>query len=440
LVSGAFREAHFAGAGATARTASVHPSPASEEHPAVIAPPTTPPRALVLENIHPDGVSALTHAGCDVSARKGALDEADLVEALAGVQVLGIRSKTQVTEKVLAAAPDLVAIGAFCIGTNQIDLAEASRRGIAVFNAPFSNTRSVVELALAEIISLTRRMTEKNRLMHAGVWDKSAVGAHEVRGRTLGIVGYGNIGTQLSVLAENLGMRVLFYDTADKLALGNARRCETLIELLEASDVVTLHVDGRSGNAGFFGEKEFAAMRPGAQFLNLSRGFVVDYEALRAHLESGHLVGAGIDVFPDEPLKAGDEFVSPLRGLENVILTPHIGGSTEEAQQDIGRFVGSKLSDYLLSGATSLSVNMPQLVLPEAINEHRLIHVHRNTPGVLAAINSRLAAGGVNIDAQYLGTRGELGYVITDCGSELDDETCRSLQDLPETIRLRVLH
>ena len=406
----------------------------------MIAPPTSPPRALVLENIHPDAVRALSQAGCEVTALKGALDEADLVAALDGVQILGIRSKSTVTGKVLAAAPDLLAIGAFCIGTNQIDLAEADRRGVAVFNAPFSNTRSVVELALAEIISLTRRMTEKDRLMHAGVWDKSASGAHEVRGRTLGIVGYGNIGTQLSVLAEALGMRVLFYDTSDKLALGNARRCETLGELLAAADVVTLHVDGRPGNAGFFGEAEFAAMRDGALFLNLSRGFVVDYGVLRAHLESGHLAGAGIDVFPEEPLAAGDEFVSPLRGLPNVVLTPHIGGSTEEAQQDIGRFVGGKLSDYLLSGATSLSVNLPQLALPDATNEHRLIHIHRNTPGVLAAINGRLAAGGVNIDSQYLGTRGELGYVITDVGRELDDETVRGLRDLPETIRLRVLH
>jgi D-3-phosphoglycerate dehydrogenase len=406
----------------------------------VIAPPTTPPRALVLENVHPEAEEALRLAGCEVEMRRGALDEQDLIEALDGVRILGIRSKTMVSEKVLAAAPDLIAIGAFCIGTNQIDVAEASRRGVAVFNAPFSNTRSVVELALAEIISLTRRMTEKDRLMHRGVWDKSASGAHEVRGRTLGIVGYGNIGTQLSVLGEMLGMRVIFFDTSDKLALGNARRCESLEDLLTTSDVVTLHVDGRDGNAGFFGEAEFAAMRPGALFLNLSRGFVVDYGALREHLESGHLGGAGIDVFPDEPLAAGDEFVSPLRGLDNVVLTPHIGGSTEEAQQDIGRFVGGKLSDYLHAGATSLSINMPPLALPEATGEHRLIHIHRNTPGVLAAINSRLAAGGVNIDAQYLGTRGDLGYVITDVGIELDHQTVQNLRDLPETIRIRVLH
>ncbi|HEY6793914.1 MAG TPA: phosphoglycerate dehydrogenase [Kineosporiaceae bacterium] len=406
----------------------------------MIAPPASPTRALLLENIHPDAVRLMTAAGCEVETRTGALDEADLIKAMDGVQLLGIRSKTTVTEKVLAAAGELIAVGAFCIGTNQIDLPEVSRRGVAVFNAPFSNTRSVVELALAEIISLTRRMTEKDRLMHAGVWDKSAAGAHEVRGRTLGIVGYGNIGAQLSVLAEAIGMRVVFHDTADKLALGNARRCESLAELLEVADVVTLHVDGRPGNAGLFGEAEFAAMRPGSLFLNLSRGFVVDYAALAGRLESGHIAGAGVDVFPEEPLSAGDEFVSPLRGLVNVVLTPHIGGSTEEAQQDIGRFVGGKLLDYLKSGATSLSVNLPQLALPEATNEHRLIHIHRNTPGVLAAINGRLAAGGVNIDAQYLGTRADLGYVITDVGSQLDDVTVRSLQDLPETIRLRVLH
>ena len=405
----------------------------------MIAPSLAPLRALHLENIHPDGTAALEGVGFDVQRRKGALDETELVAALDGVQVLGIRSTTQVTAAVLDAAPDLLAIGAFCIGTNQIDLAAASRRGIAVFNAPFSNTRSVVELALAEIIALTRRLTEKDRAMHAGRWDKSATGAHEVRGRRLGIVGYGNIGTQLSVLAENLGMQVWFYDTADKLALGNAKRCDTLEQLLSSCDVVTLHVDGRHGNSGMFGAAEFASMRPGAIFLNLSRGFVVDYEALRASLESGQVSGAAVDVFPQEPKTTGDEFVSPLRGLDNVILTPHIGGSTEEAQRDIGRFVGGKLADYVASGATSLSVNLPQLTLPEAAGEHRVVHVHRNLPGVLAAINSLLAADGVNIDAQYLGTRGEIGYVITHVGADLDAATCLALEKLPETIRLRVL-
>ncbi len=398
-----------------------------------------PARALYLENIHAEAVPALTAAGLQVHTRREALAEGDLAAMLDGVQVLGIRSTTQVSEKVLDASPDLLAIGAFCIGTNQIDLAAASERGIAVFNAPFSNTRSVVELALAEIIALTRRLTEKDRAMHAGVWLKSATGAHEVRSRRLGIVGYGNIGTQLSVLAENLGMQVSFYDTADKLALGNARRCESLAELLSTVDVVTLHVDGRHGNTGFFGEREFALMREQSVFLNLSRGFVVDYEALRAHLESEHLAGAAVDVFPSEPRSAGEEFASPLRGLPNVILTPHIGGSTEEAQRGIGTFVSGKLADYVRFGSTSLSVNLPQLVLPERADEHRLVHIHRNTPGVLAAINSVLADDGVNIDGQYLGTRDEVGYVITDVATPFAADTLRRLARLPETIRLRVL-
>lgn len=405
----------------------------------MISPNPAPLRALHLENIHPEGNEALSSVGFDVRSAKGALDEGELITALDGVQLLGIRSKTTVTEKVLDAAPDLLAIGAYCIGTNQIDVAAATKRGIAVFNAPFSNTRSVVELALCEIIALTRRLVDKDRGMHAGLWDKSASGAHEVRGRRLGIVGYGNIGTQLSVLAENLGMQVSFFDTADKLALGNARRCDSLEELLAWADVVTLHVDGRRGNSGLFGENEFAAMRDGAIFLNLSRGFVVDYEALRRHLQSGRIVGAAVDVFPDEPKTAGDEFVSPLRGLPNVILTPHIGGSTEEAQRDIGRFVGGKLAEYFRSGATQLSVNLPQLQLPEVAGEHRVVHVHRNLPGVLAAINGVLAGDGVNIDAQYLGTRGEVGYVITDVGADLEYATLEHLEKLPETIRLRVL-
>src|SRR5580698_9681856 len=315
-------------------------------------------RALLLENIHPDASLRLTKEGYQVQTLPRALAEDELIEAIDGVSLLGIRSATQVTERVLAAAPQLAAVGAFCIGVNQVDLAAAIRRGVAVFNAPFSNTRSVVELALAEIIAMARRLPEKNTQMHQGIWDKSAKGAHEVRGRKLGIVGYGNIGTQLSVLAENLGMSVFFYDITDRLALGNARRCSTLHELLGTVGTVTLHVDGRDGNRGFFGAAEFAAMRPRSLFLNLSRGFVVDHTALRASIESGHIAGAAIDVFPDEPKANDEEFVSALRGLPNVILTPHIGGSTEEAQQDIGEFVAGKLADYLASGATSLSVNL----------------------------------------------------------------------------------
>ncbi|MDT4978112.1 MAG: D-3-phosphoglycerate dehydrogenase / 2-oxoglutarate reductase, partial [Pseudonocardiales bacterium] len=347
----------------------------------------TAPRVLLLEQIHPEAEAILRSAGFDVESIGRALDEDELVSRVGDISLIGLRSKTHITQRVLDAAPNLVGIGAFCIGTNQIDLDAASERGITVFNAPFSNTRSVVELAIAEIISMTRRLTEKNALMHDGVWDKSADGAHEVRGRTLGIIGYGNIGTQLSVLGENLGMKVLYYDTADKLALGNARGCGSMKELLTASDIVTLHVDGRASNDLLFGEAQFAAMRQGSLFLNLSRGFVVDYAALRAHIESGHIAGAAVDVFPVEPKGRGDEFVSELRGLPNVILTPHIGGSTEEAQEDIGRFVAGKFRDFVLDGATAMSVNLPGLALPQVPGTSRLVIIHHNVPGVMATIN-----------------------------------------------------
>jgi D-3-phosphoglycerate dehydrogenase len=396
-------------------------------------------KALLLENIDPEAVKLLEDAGLEVARERSALAEADLAAALPGVAVLGIRSKTRLSPAVLAGASDLLAVGAFCIGTDQIDLAAASGAGLAVFNAPYSNTRSVVELTLAEIIALTRRLTEKDRAMHAGVWDKSAAGAHEVRGRTLGIVGYGNIGAQLSVVSEALGMRVVFYDTADKLALGNARRCVSLDELLEMSDVVSLHVDGRPSNSALFGEKEFSRMREGAVFLNLCRGFVIDHEALRNHLLSGHLAGAAVDVFLDEPRSAGEEFASPLRGLPNVILTPHIGGSTEEAQADIGAFVGAKLADFVRDGATSLSVNLPQLALPPTAGSHRLAHIHRNVPGVMAEINSVLAAHDVNVEAQLLGTRGDLGYALTDIGIDYAADVVGQLRAMSQTVRLRVL-
>ena len=396
-------------------------------------------RALLLENLHPLATTILRADGAEVLARSGALDEDELISALDGVQLLGIRSKTQVSERVLAQATDLRAIGAFCIGTNQIDLRAAAQCGVAVFNAPFSNTRSVVEIALAEVIALMRRLTDRDKALHAGIWDKSADGAHEVRGRVLGIVGYGNIGTQLSVLAEALGMSVVFYDTAERLALGNARRLASMNELLEMSDVVTLHVDGRPGNAGLFGAAQFARMRPGAMFLNLSRGFVVDYAALREAVLDGHVGGAAVDVFPNEPKRRGDPFESELRGLPNVILTPHIGGSTEEAQESIGQFVANKLRDYLATGSTTLSVNLPNLALDARTGVHRLAHLHQNTPGVLAGINRTLAENGVNIEAQLLSTRGELGYVVTDIGAELAPEVLEVLQTMPQTIRLRVL-
>ncbi len=396
-------------------------------------------KALLLENVHPVAAELLTHAGMTVETAPGAMDEQELVAALADVDVLGIRSKTQVSEEVLQRSERLMAVGAFCIGTNQIDLTAASGRGVAVFNAPFSNTRSVVELAVAEIIALTRRLTEKNASLQAGVWDKSAAGAHEVRGRRLGIIGYGNIGSQLSVVAESLGMSVSFYDIEDKLALGNARRCSSVEELLDDADVVSLHVDGRAGNAGLFGEAELRRMRKGAIFLNLSRGFVVDHGALREHILSGHLAGAAVDVFLDEPKKQGDDFKSVLRGLPNVILTPHIGGSTEEAQEDIGRFVATKLRDFLDRGASPLSVNLPGLALEHAPGTHRLAHLHKNVPGVLARVNGVFADRGVNVESQALTTRGELGYLLTDIGLDYSADVVEELAGLPETVRLRVI-
>lgn len=395
-------------------------------------------KALLLENIHPNAERMLTARGIEVETRKGALDPGELSSALEGVELLGIRSKTRVTAEVLAANPQLLSVGAFCIGTNQIDLTTAAERAVACFNAPYSNTRSVVELAIAEILVMARRLTEKNSALHAGVWQKSATGAHEVRGRSLGIVGYGNIGSQLSVLAEQLGMRVYFYDIVDRLALGNAKRCESLEELLDKVETVTLHVDGRGGNAGMFGREQFERMRPRALFLNLSRGFLVDYDALADALHSGHIAGAAVDVFPDEPKKAGDPFESVLQNIPNVILTPHVGGSTEEAQEDIGHFVAGKLIDFVRSGSTSLSVNAPQAQLDPNIGGTRLLHWHHNVPGVLAKVNSVFGENDVNIDRQQLVTRGDIGYAVTDAHG-LTDEVYQTILRMPETVRLSTI-
>lgn len=395
-------------------------------------------RALLLENVHPISAEILRRAGYEVETRAGALDEDELIAALQGVEVLGIRSKTQVTRRVIAACPDLLTIGVHAIGTNQVDLAAAADYGVAVFNAPYSNTRSVVELALAEIISLTRRLPEHNLSLHNGVWDKTAEGAHEVRGRTLGIVGYGNIGSQLSVLAENLGMRVIFYDLEEKLALGNARRTRSLSELLAEADAVTIHVDGRPNNRGFFGAAEFAAMKPESVFLNLSRGFVIDIDALKAAVESGHVAGAAVDVFPEEPKKRGDAFDSPLRGIPNIVLSPHVGGSTEEAQMAIGDFVANKMCDYLATGSTMLSVNLPNLQLSPKDTTGRIMVLHQNVPGVLAHINQIFADYGANIEGQMLATEGAYGYVVTDISDVNKRGSSNELLAMPTTIRLRI--
>ncbi len=396
-------------------------------------------KVLLLENPDARAAELFTQEGYQVESVPGGLDEDELIARIAEVSILGIRSKTQVTPRVLAAAPRLLAVGAFCIGTNQIALTEAMHKGVAVFNAPFSNTRSVVELALGEIIVLARRIPEKNPQMHAGEWDKSARGAFEIRGKKLGIVGYGNIGAQLSVVAEAVGMQVLYFDIAEKLQLGNAVKCKTLEELLAQADVVTLHIDGRPENENFIGEKEFKLMKPGALFLNNARGHVVDVPALAAVLRAGHLGGAAVDVFPHEPKTNQETFENELRGLPNVLLTPHIGGSTAEAQRNIAEFVPERIMQYINAGNTQQSVNLPNIQLPVQPG-HRLIHLHRNVPGVLAQINNVLARHEVNILGQYLKTNEHIGYVITDIDKAYAPEVIKAMRAVEHTIRFRVLY
>lgn len=397
-------------------------------------------RVLLLENPHSCADDVFAAHGFEIVRHVGALDEDELIDALDGVDIVGIRSKTEITQRVIDAHPGLSAIGCFCIGTKQVDLAAAARSGIAVFNAPYSNTRSVVELALGEIIAMARRLTTHNSLLHRGFWDKTATGSHEVRGRTLGIIGYGSIGSQLSVLAESLGMNVVFYDIGERLAMGNARRMNSMKEVFEVADTVSLHVDDRPSNRNLIGDREFRQMRRRACLINLSRGFVVDQDALAKHLSTGHIAGAAVDVYPTEPKGKGAGFESPLRGMDNVILTPHIGGSTQEAQLDIGRFVAAKLSDYLDSASTDMAVNLPQLSLRPSDNaQYRVALIHRNTPGVLALVNQTFAEHGANIEGQILGTHGEAGYVITDISSELPIDAIAAISSMDDTIRLRVL-
>ncbi|MFZ6008701.1 MAG: phosphoglycerate dehydrogenase [Bacteroidota bacterium] len=406
----------------------------------VISYPKNRISVLLLENVHPVALQLLRDEGFNVETYHAALTEEELCQKIKNVSVLGIRSKTQVTAKVLENANRLMAIGAFCIGTNQIDLEQATRKGIAVFNAPFSNTRSVVELAVAQMIMLMRNIVDKSSKMHQGTWDKSAKGSFEVRGKKLGLIGYGNIGTQLSVLAESLGMKVLYYDTEEKLSLGNAIKCRSMKEVLEKADVVSLHVDGRVSNTDLIGAKEFAMMKKGVIFINLSRGHVVDIHALRENILSGQVAGCAIDVFPYEPVSNDEEFMSELRGLPNTILTPHIGGSTLEAQENIGNFVPGKIMDYINTGSTSNSVNFPNLTLPTLDNAHRLIHIHDNVPGILAKINQVLADHGINIVGQYLKTNELIGYVITDINKEYDKEVIAKLRAIDHTIKFRVLY
>ena len=396
-------------------------------------------KVLLLENVHPEAVRHFREEGYDVSTVKGALDEGALIEAIQGVHILGIRSKTNVTAKVLEHADKLMAVGAFCIGTNQIDLKACSQRGIAVFNAPYSNTRSVVEMVIGLIVMLTRNIPDKSVSMHEGKWDKSATGAHEVRGKTLGIIGYGAIGSQLSILAEAFGMRVIYYDLAEKLTLGNAKRYRSLDALLAEADVISLHVDGRGENTNMFGAAQFARMKEGALFINLSRGHVVDIDALVKAIDAKKIYGAAIDVFPEEPRTNDDPFESPLMGRRNTILSPHIGGSTEEAQEAIAEFASERLLNFMNRGDTTFSVNMPHVQLSEVEGRHRFLHLHRNQPGVLANINKVLAEYNLNILAQHLKTNETLGYVIVDVDQGYPKEALDALRTVPGTLKFRSL-
>lgn len=397
-------------------------------------------KVLLLEDIHPKAVAILSEEGYTVETLQTAISEEELMEKVRGVSILGIRSRTNITERVLKNAKKLLTVGAFCIGTDQIDLLSATNCGVAVFNAPYSNTRSVVELVLAEIICLLRKIGDRNIKMQRGEWFKSVDGSHEVRGKKIGIIGYGNIGSQLSVLAEFLGMEVYFYDIAEKLALGNAKKCRSLEELLGSVEIVTVHVDGREENRKLIGEREFEMMRNGAYFLNTSRGFIVDLDALAKYIKTGRIAGAAVDVFPNEPKSNKEKFESVLRGLSNTILTSHIGGSTQEAQGNIAVFVAEKIIEFINTGNTMLSVNFPNLALPERRDVHRFIHIHKNIPAVLAQINSVLAKNGINIEGQYLKTNEEMGYAITDVNKDYPEGVVAQLKKIKGTIKFRVLY
>ena len=395
---------------------------------------------LLLEGIHPSALKVLQAAGySNVETVSGALEGEELKRKIADAHFVGIRSRTQLTEEVFAAAHKLVAVGCFCIGTNQVNLNAARERGVVVFNAPFSNTRSVAELVLAEAILLLRGIPEKNAVAHRGGWLKNADNSFEIRGKTLGIVGYGSIGTQLSVLAEGLGMKVMFHDVVTKLPLGNAHQAASLKDLLAQSDIVTLHVPELASTNGMLGKNEIAAMKPGSILINASRGTVVDIDALALALKNKQLLGAAIDVFPTEPKSNKDEFTSPLRGMDNVILTPHIGGSTMEAQANIGLEVAEKLVKYSDNGTTTSAVNFPEVALPEHPGQNRILHVHHNRPGVLSAINNVFADNGINIAGQYLRTDEKVGYVVIDLEASSSQLAVEKLSEIPGTIRCRVL-
>jgi D-3-phosphoglycerate dehydrogenase / 2-oxoglutarate reductase len=396
-------------------------------------------KALLLENVHQSGAQLLRESGFEVEEVKHALKDAELKERLKGVSVLGIRSKTQVRKEVLETASSLLAVGAFCIGTNQIDTTAANALGVPVFNAPFSNTRSVAELIIAEIVMLARQASDRSREVHAGVWKKVSAGCYEVRGKTLGIIGYGHIGSQVGVLAESMGMRVLSFDIRTTMAIGNAKAMATMDEVLQASDFVTLHVPETPQTKNLIGEAELSRMKRGAYLLNASRGTVVVLSALAAALRSGHLAGAAVDVYPEEPEANSDGFATVLQGIPNVILTPHIGGSTEEAQAAIGREVAVSLSRFMQAGSTVGSVNFPQAELPLLPDLNRIVNVHRNVPGVLRDINRLVSERNANIRSQLLATDAQVGYLIMDLDHDVAGDLAKEIGNLTTSIRTRVI-
>ena len=395
---------------------------------------------LLLEKVDKIAFDLFKEEGYNVESLDGSLNEKDLIKKIKDVSILGIRSKTIISDKVIKSANKLLAIGAFCIGTNQIKFESCNDSGIVVFNAPYSNTRSVVEIVIAQIINLMRKIVIKSNKMHSGVWRKDSLDSFEIRNKVIGIVGYGNIGSQLSVICEALGMKVLYYDIVDKLSIGNAKKCKSLIDLLKNSDIVSLHVDGKKSNTNLISDKEFSIMKEKSILVNYSRGNVVDIDSLIKNIKSKKLMGAALDVFPEEPSNNKEKFKSKVKGIEEIILSPHIGGSTKEAQKNIGSYVPDKIIDFINSGNTSSSVNFPKLSLPEQSDSHRLIHIHKNQPGVMLKINKIISEYNINIKGQYLKTNEEIGYVITDIDSVYNKEVVKSLKNIPATIKLRVLY
>ena len=397
-------------------------------------------KVLLLEKIDTMAKSIFKKEGYEIETFDGNLNEKELSEKIKDISILGIRSKTIITKKVLQSANKLLSIGAYCIGINQINLKECQKKGVIVFNAPFSNTRSVVEIVIAQIIILMRNIIRKSNQMHKGIWEKDSINSYEIRNKTLGIIGYGNIGSQLSVVAESLGLKVIYYDILDKLSIGNAKKYDSMKKLLKECDILSIHVDGREGNTNLISDKEINLMKKGAILINYSRGTIVNLNSLKRNLKNNKLLGAAIDVFPKEPLNKKEKFKSELIGLNNVILSPHIGGSTKEAQKNIGSFVPQKIIEYINSGNSSNSVNFPNLYLPKQKEVHRFIHIHKNEPGIMLKINKILSDYNINIVGQYLKTNESIGYVITDINNEYNKQVIQSLRKIHNTIRLRVLY